>query len=127
MCVQDCSHRLSLSRPVTGAAGARHGRLDLVHARSINIPRRDPGSYAVLGDRVPARMGITMMVPAHAQGHVGPAWSPPGGFEPTIFGLEVRRRIHDAKGAAMLERLRHFSFAWAAPEPGRIVHRDKGA
>ena len=125
MCAQDCSHRLSLSRPVKGAAGARHGRLDLVHARSINIPRRDPGSLAVLGDRVPARMSITMMFPGHA--HVGPAWSPPGGFEPTIFGLEVRRRIHDAKGAAMLERLRQFFHAWATLELGRIVHRDKGA
>ena len=46
---------------------------------------------------------LRMMVPGHA--HVGPAWSPPGGFEPTIFGLKVRRRFHDAKGAAMLEWL----------------------
>ena len=69
------------------------------------MPRHDPGSWAVLGDRVPVKMGITMVVPARAQGHAGPAWSPPGGFEPTVLGLEVRRRIHDATGAAMLERL----------------------
>ena len=60
--------------------------------------------WAVLGDRVPGRVDITMMAPAHAQGHAGPAWSPPGGLEPpTVPGLEVRRRIHEAKGA-MLER-----------------------
>ena len=117
----------SLGHPVKGAAGARHGCLDPSHTRSINMPRHDPGSWAVLGDRAPARMGITMTIPAHAQGHAGPAWLSPGGLEPTILGLEVRRRIHDAKGAAMLERLRHFSLAWATLEPGRIVHRDKGA
>ena len=104
VCAQDCSHRLSLSHPVKGAAvRGMAAWICLTHAPRINIPRHDPGSWAVLGDRVPAKLGMT--VPAHAQGHAGPAWSPPGGFEPTIPGLEVRRRIHDAKGVAMLERL----------------------
>ena len=49
-----CGARLPGSRP---------------HTRSINMPRHDPGSWAVLGDRLPAGMGITMVVLAHTQGH----------------------------------------------------------
>ena len=75
------------------------------HTRSINMPRHE-----ILGRswEIVFQQCNTMMAPAHAQGHAGPAWSPPGGLEPpTIPGLEVRRRIHDAKGA-MLERLMFF-------------------
>ena len=78
---------------------------DLASPHTVTRVWHDVQPLGGLGRSCSRKGDITMMAPAHAQGHAGPAWSPPGGLEPpTVPGLEVRRRIHDAKGA-MLERL----------------------